>query len=72
MEGEVSYSRVICKDASIATKRHERDMSFEHWEDLNYGIEAQFYREMPLGENRALLYCMGQWEPRDENDKSDS
>ncbi|KAG5784229.1 hypothetical protein H9Q73_002131 [Fusarium xylarioides] len=72
MEGDVSHSGVICKDASIATKRHERDMSLEHWEDVNYGMEAHFYGEMPLGENKALLYCMGQWEPEDEEDESDS
>ncbi|KAF5637779.1 hypothetical protein F52700_4481 [Fusarium sp. NRRL 52700] len=72
MEGDVSYSGVICKDSSIATKRHERDMSLEHWEDVNYGIEAHFYGEMPLGENKALLYHMGRWEPSDEEDESDS
>ncbi|KAF5687102.1 hypothetical protein FCIRC_2490 [Fusarium circinatum] len=72
MEGSVSYSGVICKDGSIATKRHERDMSLEHWRDMNYGMEAHFYGEMSLGENKALLYRMGQWEPRDEEDDSDS
>jgi hypothetical protein len=72
MEGSVSYSGVICKDASIATKRHERDMSLEHYEDVNYGMEAHFYGEMPFGENKALLYHMGRWEPRDEEDESDS
>ncbi|EWZ31276.1 uncharacterized protein FOBCDRAFT_281063 [Fusarium oxysporum Fo47] len=72
MEGSVSYSGVICKDASIATKRHERDMSLEHYQDVNYGMEAHFYGEMPLGENKALLYHMGRWEPRDEEDESDS
>ncbi|RBQ69218.1 hypothetical protein FVER14953_12417 [Fusarium verticillioides] len=72
MKGDVSYSGVICKDASIATKRHERDMSLELWKDLNYGMEAHFYGEVPLGENKALLYCMGQWEPEDEDDESDS
>ncbi|CVK85192.1 uncharacterized protein FPRN_06931 [Fusarium proliferatum] len=71
MEGDVSYSGVICKDASIATKRHERDMSLELWEDLNYGMEAHLYGEMPFGENKALLYCMGQWEPTDEGEESD-
>ncbi|KAF4951377.1 hypothetical protein FGADI_7575 [Fusarium gaditjirri] len=72
MEGSLSYAGIICKNASIATKRHERDMSLEHWRDVNYGIEAHFYDELALGENKALLYKMGQWEPRDEDDESDS
>ncbi|KAF4499233.1 hypothetical protein FAGAP_4588 [Fusarium agapanthi] len=72
MEGNVSYSGVICKDSSIATKRHERDMSLEHWWDANYGMEAHFCGEMPLGENKALLYLMGRWEPKDEQEESGS
>ncbi|KAF4948402.1 hypothetical protein FSARC_13757 [Fusarium sarcochroum] len=72
MEGNLSYSGVICKDASIATKRHERDMSLEFWRDVNYGMEAHFYGEMRLEENKALLYHMGQWEPTDGDDGSDS
>ncbi|KAF5572789.1 hypothetical protein FPCIR_14184, partial [Fusarium pseudocircinatum] len=72
MEGDASYCGLICKDASIATERHKRDMSLEHWEDVNYGMEAHFYGEMPLGETKALLYCMGQWEPEDEEDNGDS
>jgi hypothetical protein len=73
-EDSVSYSGVICKDTSIATKRHERDMSLEHWQDVNYGMEAHFYGEMQLRENMALLYRMGQWDPEDEmeEDEDDS
>ncbi|WZH47263.1 uncharacterized protein QYS62_008407 [Fusarium acuminatum] len=68
MKGSVSYSGVICKDTSIATKRHERDMSLEHWDDVKYGIEAHFYGETQLSENTALLYLMGRWEPEDEDE----
>jgi hypothetical protein len=71
MEGSLSYSGVVCKDTSIATKRHERDMSLEHWQDVNYGIEGHFYGEVPLRENTALLYEMGQWDPEDQQDDED-
>ncbi|KIL83568.1 hypothetical protein FAVG1_13217 [Fusarium avenaceum] len=69
MEGSVSYSGVICKDTSIATTRHERDMSLNRWNDVNYGMEAHFYGEMQLSENTALLYRMGRWEPDDEREE---
>ncbi|SPJ84175.1 uncharacterized protein FTOL_10692 [Fusarium torulosum] len=74
LEGSVSYSGVICKDTSIATKRHKRDMSLEHWRDMNYGMEAHFYGEIQLRENTALLYRLGQWDPQDmlEEDEDDS
>ncbi|KAF9767726.1 hypothetical protein IL306_015067 [Fusarium sp. DS 682] len=72
MECGVSYSGVICKDAGIATKRHERDMGLEHWRDVNYGLEAHFYGEVSLRDNIPLLFRMGQWEPdEDDEDKED-
>ncbi|KAM0231238.1 hypothetical protein ACHAPO_008616 [Fusarium lateritium] len=61
---ELSYSGVVCKDVNIATKRHGRDTSLKHWEDVNYGIEACIYDDVPLHENKALSYIMGYWYPR--------
>ncbi|CEI70534.1 unnamed protein product [Fusarium venenatum] len=73
IQDELSYSGVVCKDVNIATKRHGRDMSLKHWENVNYGIEAHFFDEIPFQENKALLYRMGCWYPRDqEEDESDS
>ncbi|XEV07216.1 hypothetical protein FSHL1_012503 [Fusarium sambucinum] len=70
---ELSYSGVICKDVNIATKRHGRDTSLKHWEDVNYGIEACIYDDVPLHENKALSYIMGYWYPRgQEEDEIDS
>jgi hypothetical protein len=71
LEGSFSYSGVICKDTSIATKRHDRDMSLEHWQDVNYGMEAHFYGEIQPRENTALLYRLGEWDPEDELDEDE-
>ncbi|KAM0347665.1 hypothetical protein ACHAPU_004679 [Fusarium lateritium] len=62
LEDWVSYSGIICKDSSIATKRHARDPSLGYRDDVNYALEAHFYGEVPLQENKTLRYLLGQWE----------
>ncbi|CAJ0551373.1 Ff.00g113030.m01.CDS01 [Fusarium sp. VM40] len=69
MDISLSYSGIVCRETSVATKRHKRDMSLEHWNDVNCGIEAHFYGAMKLSENTALLYRMGRWEPEDDREE---
>ncbi|KAF5002438.1 hypothetical protein FGRMN_450 [Fusarium graminum] len=57
----VSYSGVICRDASMATKRLAPDPSLGYMKDVKYALEAHFYGEVPLQENKTLQCFIDQW-----------
>ncbi|KAG8670539.1 hypothetical protein FPOAC2_09902 [Fusarium poae] len=60
----LTYHGVICENASIATKRRKWDMRLKHrGEDMKSGLEAHFYGDIPLEENKALLSRIGPLPP---------